>query len=195
MNNNHISLYTSVTKAALQQLKENWGWYLTLGILLTILGTLAVIFAVASTLISVVYLGALLIVAGIFEGIKASKIHHWSTFFLHLFLSVLYIVGGIFIVLNPEVNAISLTLLLAFFFIVSGMLKIIFACAKNLPHRFWLLFNGIITALLGFLILQQWPSSGLWVLGMFVGIEMIFSGWSWIMLALAAKNMKIEHSA
>lgn len=189
LNNNNNKLDFQMNSQCLAQLKENSTWYLLLGIGLVILGTLALFFSYTTTVFSVVYLGLLLMTVGVFEIVQAFKVSFWSTFFLHLFLGILFFVGGLFMVLNPTLNAINLTLFLAFFFIVSGILKIIFSFAKNLPHKFWLVLNGIITVILGVLIWQQWPYSGLWVIGMFVGIDAIFTGWTWIMLSLAAKKM------
>lgn len=175
---------------SMQQLKENWGWYLILGISLVVLGFLSVVYAFVSTIFSVVFLGFLFVVWGIFEGIKSFKINLWGSFFLHLFLSILYLVAGVFIIRYPVANAVSLTMFLALFFAISGFLKIVFALVKNVPHKGWLLFNGVVTMVLGILIWQQLPVAGLWVIGMLVGIDAMFTGWTWIMLAFAAKNLK-----
>jgi len=173
-----------------QQLRENAPWFLGLGIGLVILGMLAFIYAYAATLFSVVYLGAFLVIMGCFEGVKAFKMKQWSNFFLHLFLSVLYIVGGGFIVLHPVVNAVTLTLLLGIFFVVSGILRIIFSLVSNVPHSGWLMVNGIATLILGACIWYQWPMSGLWVIGALVGIEAMFTGWTFIMLSMMAKRIE-----
>lgn len=188
--NNQISpeMYRMFSK----QLKENWGWYLALGVSLIALGSLAVIYSVTSTIFSILYLGCFLMVLGIFEVVQSFKLHKWSNFFLHLFLGILYLVGGFFIIMNPALNAITLTLLLAIFFVVSGISKIFFALTQHVPHKGWLAVNGILTLILGILIWQQWPVSGLWVIGMFVGIDAILTGCSLIMLSLAAKELKIS---
>lgn len=111
-------------------------------------------------------------------------------FFLHLIVSVLYIASGVYIVAYPLLSALTLTLLFAGLFIASGIVKILFALIKNtsLPHPVWLFVSGALSLILGIFIWQQWPVSGLWVLGTFMGIDMIFTGWMWIMLAVAAKN-------
>jgi len=189
MNNNNNKLDTTNPAQAIAQLKKNSSWYLLLGIGLIILGSLAVIFSYYSTVFSVIYLGLLLIAVGGFEIFQAFKVSRWSTFFLDLILGILFIVGGIFMVIDPTVNAINLTLFLAIFFVVSGILKVIFAYSKDIPHKFWLVLNGVLTFILGLLIWKQWPYSGLWVIGMFVGIDSIFTGWTWIMLSLAAKKI------
>ncbi len=185
-NNNDFQIHPHV----LRQIQENRNWYLGLGIGLVVLGSLAIIFSFLSTLISVVYLGLLIIIVGIFEGVKAFKINLWANFFLHLFLSIFYIVGGFFITLNPALSALSLTLLLAIFFVVSGILRIIFGLAKHVPHKGWLILNGVVTLALGLLIWYEWPYSGLWVIGTFIGIDAIFTGWTWIMLSMATKKLK-----
>lgn len=178
---------------ALKQLKENWKWYLTLGIILVVLGILAIAFSLITTVISVVYLGFLITAIGIFEGIQAFKLNRWGNFFLHGLLSLFYIIGGLFIAFNPIAGAISLTLLLGAFFLVSGTFRIIFSFVKNIPNRGLIFFNGIIALILGFLILYGWPVTGLWVIGVFVGIDALFIGINMIILALNAKNLKIEN--
>ncbi|MCX5922742.1 MAG: HdeD family acid-resistance protein [Candidatus Dependentiae bacterium] len=183
----------NINHVSLAQLKKNWAWYFALGVTLNIIGTLAIIFAFVSTIFSVIYLGTSLVILGFFEGIQSVKLHQLSRFFLHLMLSILCITVGLYVIFYPAANAISLTLLLAIFFIISGILKIVFPLATKVPHAGWLALNGAFTLLLGILIFQQWPESGLWVLGMFVGIDMLFTGWNWIILSLAAKNLKIEN--
>lgn len=187
MNNNDNF---KISPFALNQIKKNSSWYMTLGIGLVILGSLAILFSFISTIVSVVYLGIFIIILGIFEAVKAFKINLWANFFLHLFLSILYIVCGLFITINPTASALSITFLLAIFFVVTGILRIIFGLAKHVPHRIWLVINGIVTLLLGLLIWYEWPYSGLWVIGTFIGIDTIFTGWTWIMLSAEAKKLK-----
>lgn len=191
MNNENNRFGLPVHEVSKQQLKDNANWFLGLGIGLVVLGSLAVYFSCITTLFSVMYFGAFMVVVGLFEAVKSSKMHLWSTFFLHLFLSVLYIVGGGYIMLYPVINAVSLTLLLSLFFIVSGILKIFFVITCKTPNTFWLFANGVVTFLLGVCILNQWPLSGLWIIGMLIGIETLFTGWTYIMLGAAAK--KIDH--
>jgi uncharacterized membrane protein HdeD (DUF308 family) len=177
---------------ALRQLKENENWYLILGIGLVILGTLAVMFSLISTIISILYLGAFFIVVGVFEAMQSFKMNRWTGFILHLLLAIFYVGSGIFIILNPAVGAVSLTLFLGIFFVLMGILRIIFSLIGAVLHRGWLLLNGIITLLLGALIWYEWPYSSIWVIGTFVGIDTIITGWTWIMLSLRVKNLHIE---
>lgn len=169
-----------VNPLSLKQLHRNWKWLLLLGLGLVTVGILSILFAFTSTIFSVIYLGALLITIGFFEGVKAFKVSKWGSFFLHLFLSILYILVGFYLVFYPAINAMSLTLLIALFLIISGAFKIIFAITKHVPHKTWLIVNGALALILGLLIWQQWPISGLWVIGTFVGIDALCTGISWI---------------
>ncbi len=96
-------------------------------------------------------------------------------------------------VLSPIFAAMTLTILLACFFIVIGFYRIIYSAFFQLPSWGWSFFSGIVSLILGILILAQMPFSGLYIIGLFVGIELFFCGWSYVMLALAAKNL--VHSA
>jgi uncharacterized membrane protein HdeD (DUF308 family) len=112
----------------------------------------------------------------------------WRGFFLDLVTGVLYAVAGFLMVAEPLAAAASLTLLIAMLLLIGGIFRIVVALSGHLDHWGWVLLNGVITAALGVMIWRQWPSSALWVIGMFIGIEMIFYGWSLVMLSLIAKG-------
>jgi uncharacterized membrane protein HdeD (DUF308 family) len=81
-----------------------------------------------------------------------------------------------------------LTLFLAISLLVGGTMRLIFGLVQDFAGRGWVLLNGLITLLLGVAIWRQWPESSNWVIGLFVGIDLIFSGWSWVMLGLLVKS-------
>jgi uncharacterized membrane protein HdeD (DUF308 family) len=168
--------------------RRNWGWFLALGILQIILGTIAIGASVAATLVTVVFFGWLLLVGGVLSAVHAFWRKQWRGFFLDLATGILYLVVGFLMVAEPLAAAESLTLLIAMFLLMGGIFRIIVALSGHLEHWGWVLLNGIITAGLGIMIWRQWPLSGLWVIGLFVGIEMIFYGWSLVMLSLVAKG-------
>lgn len=171
----------------MKEVGQHWGWFLALGIFLIIVGTLALGSSMAVTLFSMIFLGWLMILAGVVEAVHAFWKKEWGGLFLHLLIGVLYVVVGFMVLANPEASALSLTLIMAIFFILAGLFRIIMAGAMRFPHWGWVLFNGIITLLLGILIWRQWPVSGLWVIGLFIGIDLIIAGWAWVMLSLAAR--------
>jgi uncharacterized membrane protein HdeD (DUF308 family) len=137
---------------------------------------------------TVVFFGWLLLVGGVLSAVHAFWRKRWQGFFLDLATGVLYVVAGFFMVAEPLAAAASLTLLIAMFLLIGGIFRIIVALTGHLEHWVWVLLNGVITAGLGIMIWRQWPVSGLWVIGLFVGIEMIFYGWSLVMLSLVAKG-------
>jgi uncharacterized membrane protein HdeD (DUF308 family) len=111
-------------------------------------------------------------------------------FLWKLLLAVLYGFAGVYLLMNPVVGVASLTLLLAFFLFVEGILEIVlYFNIRRVAYAGWVLFDGIITLLLGFLIWAQWPSSSAWVIGTLVGISLIFSGISRLMLSLATRRL------
>lgn len=173
----------------LDSIRKNWGWFLALGIFLLLAGILAVGSSVFTTLFTVTFLGALLLIAGIVEVVSSFWAGRWGAFFLTLFSGLLYLVVGALIFWHPAAAAAALTLLMALLFIVLGIAKIVGSLISRFPHWGWVLFSGVISLILGGLILAQWPQSGLWVIGLFVGIDLIFYGWAWILMAFRAKNL------
>jgi uncharacterized membrane protein HdeD (DUF308 family) len=175
--------------AGLGELKRSWGWFLAMGIALIILGVIALTFSILATVATVMVIGWLLAISGIVQAVHAFGRRPWSGLFLDLFSGVLSFVVGLVLVFRPLAGAEALTLLIAVFLFVSGVFRI----AASLAHRFhnfgWLLLNGIINVLLGAMILWQWPVSGLWVIGLFVGIDMLMNGWSAVMLSMAARSL------
>lgn len=173
---------------SLEELRRRWAWFLGLGIVMLVLGAVAIAFSVLTTLATMVFIGWLLIIGGVLQAAHAFTTKNWSGFFIDLLTGVLYAVAGFMIVANPGVTALTLTLLIAMFLIVGGIFRIVAALAVRFPNWGWLLLHGIVNLMLGIAIWQQWPLSGLWVIGLFVGIDMLFNGWALVMLALAAKN-------
>jgi uncharacterized membrane protein HdeD (DUF308 family) len=168
--------------------RKNWGWFLALGIVQIVAGMMAVGFAFTATVASVVALGILLLVGAGAQTAAAFWARDWSGFFLFLLLGIPYAVAGFVTLMHPVIAAESLTLMVAAAFLVGGVYRIVVAVAERFPSWGWILFNGVVTVLLGIAILQQWPGSGLWVLGTFVGIDLIVNGMTWSVLAVGVRN-------
>ena len=169
-------------------IRKSWGWFLALGIVQIVAGMLAVSFAFSATVASVVTLGILLLVAAGAQMGAAVWARDWSGFFLFLLVGVLYAVAGFFTLQQPVLAAESLTLMLAAAFVVGGVFRIIVALLERFPSWGWVLANGALAVLLGIAIWQQWPASGLWVLGLFVGVELVVNGLTWLMLAVGVRS-------
>lgn len=179
----------SLHMLGLDELQRRWGWVLALGILLVILGMIALGASVVATLASVIFFGWLLIFAGILQSAHAFGIRQWGGFFADLLFGLLYIVVGLMMILHPAAAAIELTLLIALFLFIGGIFRIALAASIRFHHAMWLVIHGVINILLGILIWRQWPLSGLWVIGLFLGIDMLFNGWTLIMLSFMIKNV------
>lgn len=169
---------------------SNWAWFLVWGIALVLLGVLAVVYAASTTIISVIFLGALLTVTGailVFDSFK-SNWGKWNDFFLRLGIGVLYLVAGVILIKGPVIGSLTLTLILAIFYIILGLFRTIYCLSHSMISRGWRLASGLVTLLLGILILLEWPMSGLFIIGLFIGIDLIFTGWIFIIGALTAKS-------
>ncbi len=180
--------------AGAAELRRKWGWFVALGIVLVILGMIALGSALFVTLASMLFFGWLMIFGGIVEAVHAFSCKRWSGFFLDLLTGLLYVVVGFIIVNHPLQTAVALTLLIAMFLLFSGIFRIVVAFSVRYQNRWWIFFHGFIDVVLGFIIWQQWPESSLWIVGMFIGIDMLFNGWSLVMLGLAAKNIPANGS-
>lgn len=183
---------TSLHLVGVDELKKRSGWFIGLGVALVILGTIALGSSVMFTLASMVFIGYLLVVGGILQTAHAFLAKRWGGFFLDLLTGVLNIVVGLLIAAHPAAVAAALTLLIAMFLILGGIFRIMLALAIRFQHVFWLVLHGIISVVLGVMILQEWPVSGLWVIGLFIGIDMVFNGWTLIMLGLVARKLPAD---
>jgi uncharacterized membrane protein HdeD (DUF308 family) len=151
-------------------------------------GFLAMSASVIATMASVFVFGILLIAAGITEVIHAILVRNWRGFALHLLAAVMYLLVGVFVLEDPVQAAAVLTLLFAASFLVGGVLRVVFALVEHFPSWSWVLLSGLVDILLGVMIFNRWPGSSLWVIGLFVGIDLLFHGWSSIILGLTVRG-------
>jgi len=168
---------------------NHWGWFLAFGIVLLGLGIAAIVRSVAATVASMLFFGWLLVFASIFEFVSSFMVGHWGGFFLHLLVAIVCGVIGVLMLTKPVISAEALTMLMAMFFLVVGVYQLIVAMWTHLPGWGWQALSGVVTATLGVLVAAGWPASGLWVIGLFVGIDLVFYGWAWIMLAIDLHKM------
>ncbi|HUI76457.1 MAG TPA: DUF308 domain-containing protein [Bryobacteraceae bacterium] len=171
-----------------QELRENWGWILTFGCLMLLLGIFAVAYAVLFTIVSVFWIGAVLIVAGVLEAIYAIRHRGRGHLVWYILEALLAIVVGLLLLRSPVLGALALTLLMAAYFILAGVFKITAALVLRLPFWGWTLLNGVLSLALGVIVWGGWPVTAFWVLGLFIGINLIFSGFSRILLAFALRH-------
>ena len=184
---------TDITNAKfiVGELQEKWSWILVIGIIFLILGITGLGMTFFLTKLVALYVGFLIIIGGIGQLILSFATKGWRGTIFSVLIGILYLIVGIEIIANPAVASEFLTLLLAITILVIGISRIILALTlRPLLNWLWTLIGGLITVLLGIMILSRWPDSGLWVIGLFIAIEMIINGWSLITVALAAKATK-----
>jgi uncharacterized membrane protein HdeD (DUF308 family) len=169
------------------EIVQYWGWFLAFGIFVLVLGIAAVVRSVAATVVSMLFFGWLLVLASGIEIAQAVMVGHWAGFFQHLLAAILFGVAGLIMVTRPVISAEVLTVFMALFFLVGGLFEIVGSVALASPGWGWQAADGLITLILGLLVLAEWPASGLWVIGLFVGIDLIFYGGAWIALALGLR--------
>lgn len=178
------------------EIRTKWGWFVALGVALLVLAAFAFGNVVIATLVSVVFIGSLMIVAGVAQIIHAFQVQSWGGFFYWLLAGLLYGVAGVFAYMNPLLAAATLTLLLAAALIASGMLRV-FLGFRFKPHSGWgwIVTSGVITLLAGIIFLIGWPANTLWLLGMVLAIDLAFQGASLIALGFTLKSPTIHHPA
>jgi uncharacterized membrane protein HdeD (DUF308 family) len=181
---------TYSTFIGLEEIRRKWGWFLVLGILLVVLGTIGLSVPLLATLTSVMLFGWLLVFGGVFETVAAFSAQKWTGVLLQLLSGILSVVVGVLTITHPFAGAGALTLLLAAFFFVGGLFRIGAAIMLQFPSWGWSVFGGIITTVLGVLIWAEMPSSAVWAIGTFVAIDLLFRGWGWIMFALGIRRIQ-----
>jgi uncharacterized membrane protein HdeD (DUF308 family) len=168
-------------------LRRVWWLFFILGLVSVVVGFLAISSAFVATLASVIVFGVLLLVAGVTEVIHAVMVRSWRGFALHLLTAGLYLIVGLFLLEDPIKAAAVLTLLIAASFFVGGALRIVFSVVERFPAWGWVVLHGVVDLALGGLILSGWPESSLWVIGLFLGIDLLLHGWSWVILGLTVR--------
>jgi uncharacterized membrane protein HdeD (DUF308 family) len=179
-------------------IRESWGWFLFLGIALIVLGVACVIYDVAATHTTVVVFGWLLLVSGIFQLVQTLRagtragariLLAWGGFFLYLLSALFRGVVGYLLIRHPVVGAQSLTLLLGFFFIVGGLFRAIGSGAAQFPRWGWAVLSGVISVILGAMVLSSVPSTSVWFIGFALGVDLIFDGFAVFNFAFAVHRL------
>src|SRR5579863_2160859 len=175
--------------SGLEPLRAKSGWIVALGIVYVIAGLVALGSVVMATVATVFLVGVMMLIAGAAEVINAFQIKTWGKFLLWILLGALYIVAGFVTFENPLLAAALLTLILGASLVASGIMRIILAFSmKQETPWIWIVLSGVITLLLGLLILAHWPVSSLYILGLFLGIDLIMAGAGWIGLGLSLRR-------
>jgi uncharacterized membrane protein HdeD (DUF308 family) len=173
----------------LAPLHAKWGWIVALGIVYLIAGIIALGSILSATVASVLVVGIMMMIAGVAEVLNAFQVKTWGRFIFWLILGILYIVAGFVAWDNPLLTAIWLTLILGAALVASGVVRIFLGFNMKAGSPWvWVVVSGLITLVLGLIILAHWPLSGFYALGIFLGVDLVFAGASWIGLGMALRN-------
>lgn len=163
--------------ADLEALRDRWGWFVGLGVLMLVLGCVAMGQAFLVSIASMLFFGWLLAIGGAVASVQAFwQERGWSGFFLSLLGGLLYLATGLLIVGHPGASAAAMTLLMAMLLLFSGIFRCVAAIAYRFPHGGLLLAHGVLSVLLGGLLVAKWPVSGLWFIGFCLGLELALNG-------------------
>lgn len=179
-------------KHELEHMSGHWCWFMLLGTLLAVCGTAAIVLPPVleyTSIIVPVVLGVLLMVGGVATIISSFWAGKWSGFLVQLLVGILYLVVGLVFTDNPFETALLLTLFIAIVFIIMGIFRTTAALVLQFPQWGWALLNGVVTFLAGIIIYRSLPGGASWIIGLLIGLELIFNGWMWIMLSLELRSL------
>jgi uncharacterized membrane protein HdeD (DUF308 family) len=170
--------------------RKTVNWSIFLSILLVLAGFFTLMIPFLGGIGVAIFVGWAMIISGITHVIFAFKTHTTGSLLWELLVGLVYLFAGIYLILHPLAGLASLTLLLAFYLFFEGIFEVFqFFQVRPRSGAGWLLLDGLITFILALMIWRSWPSSSVWAIGTLVGISMLFSGFSRLMLALSAKRV------
>ena len=177
------------TTGSLRRPRTRWGWFVGLGVAQLVLGVVAWFDVIAFTIAGVIFIGALLMVAGVFQVVHAFMDRAWGGFAMHLLVGILYVLGGLLLMSEPLEGSFAITVLVAAALIAGGILRIVIGVRHRHMSGWWLLLlSGLISFLVGLLLCAWLPLASLFVVGTLIAVELIMHGVSWIQFGLTLRN-------
>lgn len=172
-----------------KSVQRHWCWLLGLGIFFLILGFIGLGMVISLTIVSMYFFAALLVISGISHLVDGFKHCGWQGMIWQVLVAFLYLGAGAVVFYDPVLASTLITAMLAGALIFIGLVRIVMAFSlKTSTGWLWMLLAGVSALILGFLILMQWPISGLWVIGLFIAIDMMMTGWTYIFISCALKR-------
>jgi uncharacterized membrane protein HdeD (DUF308 family) len=179
-----------IRSAFRESVRHHWVMFLIEGIVLVLLGILAILAPQLASLAATVFFGWILLLSGVIGLISTLRARHAPGFIWSLVSALLGIAAGVILLGWPVRGTFSLTAVLIAFLLIEGVVSILFALEhrRGLSGRWgWMLASGVLDVLLGAILLAGLPGTALWALGLLVGINLIFGGWAMIGMALAGR--------
>jgi uncharacterized membrane protein HdeD (DUF308 family) len=180
---------TDLFAPGLERIRKSSNWFLALGFLLILLGVLCVGEAQFATTFSILALGWVLAISAVAWLINAFRAFSWNGFFLYLLNAIIRGVTGYILIRHPDAGAAGITLVLACLFIVGGLFRVAAAYTIQFPRWGWTVFSGVVSFILGLLLLFSWPVASIFFIGMAIGIDLIFDGSALVGFGAAIRSL------
>jgi uncharacterized membrane protein HdeD (DUF308 family) len=184
-----MSSFSDVFVSGLEQIRRSWGWFMSFGVLLAVLGALCIAKAPTATRFSILALGWVLLASGVLWLVNSFYAYTWHGFFMYFLNAIIRGVTGYLLIRHPNAGAEGVTMLIAALFIVGGLFRITAASVLQFPTWGWTVFSGLVTLALGFYIIAIWQAASTFVFGLIIGIDLILDGASLVAFAGAIHNL------
>jgi len=166
-------------------LRDNRGWFIALGVALILLGIIAFANLFAASIATVYYVGILMIVGAVAQMVMAFRVKGWARAIFLIAAAILYGLAGLFAFMDPVLASTVITLLLGAMLLASGVVRIVLALRERQRKGWgWVLTNGILGILVGLIVLAGWPVNSLWILGLFLSVDLIAQGFGWLFVGI-----------
>ncbi len=178
------------TTRNVEVLRSKWVWLLLAGIALVAVGFVAAVNVVSATVASIFFIGAMMIIGGVVQLIHAFQVKTWKQSLLWVLVGVLYVVAGFLAFMNPLLASAAFTLMFAFSVIAAGIVRIVAGFQIRPESNWgWLVAAGVLTLLVGAILLAGWPVNSLWILGFLLAFDLVFHGVALTMFALSLRKI------
>lgn len=174
-----------------QNLMDQWGWIVALGVLVLFLGIIVAGNLLTATIASMFFIGGMLFINGVIHIIQSFRIKDWSGALWFGVVGLGYSIAGIFVASEPGVAALAFTLFIGSALLVAGISRLVMGFRlRPLNGWVWVVISALLTILLALIILIGWPVNGLWIIGLFLAIDLITQGIGLIFFGLGIKSLK-----
>lgn len=171
-------------------LARSWRGLLAVGVLAILVGCVAILVPAVASVGTAIFVGWILLIVGAFLVAAAFSAHSVGTLVLRMAWAVLTVLVGAWLIVEPHNGTLTLTLVLGLYFLFMGITRIAAAfIARGQPNAGLIGLNGVASLLIGILVLAEFPSSADWAIGLLVGIDLIFAGWTLTSVALLGKDL------
>ena len=183
--------YIGDAKVDFGQMHINWKWLVALGLLFVVLGIIGLGITFLITVFSVLFFGILLLIGGGAQIVHAFRSKGWKSILFHIIIALLYLLAGISVMINPVAASVTLTLLFAWILIIIGVIRIFISIqARQYKNWYWMCFAGVVSVLLGAVVISDWPASGLFFIGLIIAIEMMIHGIGLMFFGFGIRNLR-----